>query len=175
MHLTIDELLSYTDEERAKWQRWFAANGNEHLKIALTGETCPTVGALVLHCFWAEMFYAYFMRDEILTEESDLATRNKDLPADDAEKLFAFGQSARDEMRAFTRAAGADEWERGHVFEAKGFRISGPARKLVAHILVHEIRHWAQIAFAVRQHGLAPPGDHDLLFSESFGSLGTRT
>lgn len=29
MHLTIDELLDYTDEERAKWEDWFAAHGND--------------------------------------------------------------------------------------------------------------------------------------------------
>jgi uncharacterized damage-inducible protein DinB len=40
---------------------------------------------------------------------------------------------------------------------------------LIAHSLVHEIRHWAQIAVTVRQHELAPPGEHDLVFSKSFG------
>ena len=40
-------------------------------------------------------------------------------------------------------------------------------RKLLFHILVHEIRHWAQIALAVRLAGLEPPGDHDLFFSRA--------
>ena len=38
-------------------------------------------------------------------------------------------------------------------------------RKLLFHLLLHEIRHWAQIAMAVRIAGLEPPGDHDLFFS----------
>ena len=38
-------------------------------------------------------------------------------------------------------------------------------RKLLFHILIHEIRHWAQIALAVRLAGFEPPGDHDLFFS----------
>ena len=54
---------------------------------------------------------------------------------------------------------------------ACGFHLRGTARKLVVHILVHEVRHWAQAAVVVRQDGLAPPGDHDLCFSESFGPL----
>jgi len=41
------------------------------------------------------------------------------------------------------------------------------ARKLLFHILVHETRHWAQIALAVRSAGLEPPGDHDLFYSRA--------
>ena len=40
-------------------------------------------------------------------------------------------------------------------------------RKLLFHTLMHEIRHWAQIALAVRLAGLEPPGDHDLFFSRA--------
>jgi uncharacterized damage-inducible protein DinB len=40
-------------------------------------------------------------------------------------------------------------------------------RKLLFHILLHELRHWAQIALAVRLAGFEPPGDHDLFFSKA--------
>jgi len=40
-------------------------------------------------------------------------------------------------------------------------------RKLLCHILIHEIRHWAQIALAVRLAGFDPPGDHDLFYSRA--------
>ena len=40
-------------------------------------------------------------------------------------------------------------------------------RKLLFHILLHETRHWAQIALAVRLAGLEPPGDHDLFYSKA--------
>jgi uncharacterized damage-inducible protein DinB len=40
-------------------------------------------------------------------------------------------------------------------------------RKLLFHILFHEIRHWAQVALAVRLAGIDPPGDHDLFFSRA--------
>ena len=39
------------------------------------------------------------------------------------------------------------------------------SRKLLFHILLHEIRHWAQIALAVRLAGFEPPGDHDFLLA----------
>jgi uncharacterized damage-inducible protein DinB len=40
-------------------------------------------------------------------------------------------------------------------------------RKFVFHILFHEIRHWAQIATALRNAGFVPPGDHDLFYSSA--------
>jgi uncharacterized damage-inducible protein DinB len=33
--------------------------------------------------------------------------------------------------------------------------------------LLHEVRHWAQIAAAVRAAGHPRPGDHDLFYSKA--------
>jgi len=38
-------------------------------------------------------------------------------------------------------------------------------RKLATHILLHEVRHFAQIAYAVRVAGHEPPGEHDYFFA----------
>ncbi len=175
MQLSIGELLDYTEEERDKWHKWFSANGDAPLRITLANETHPTVGALILHCFWAELFYALWMRGEILSESSPVVIENKNLPSDQASRVFAFGQTARKAMRDFTESATGDDWGRIHEVDLRGFQIRGTARKLIAHILVHEIRHWAQVAILMREHGLSPPGDHDLLFSHSFGVLAKRT
>jgi uncharacterized damage-inducible protein DinB len=40
-------------------------------------------------------------------------------------------------------------------------------RKLLFHCLLHETRHWAQIALALRRAGIEPPGNHDLFFSKA--------
>jgi hypothetical protein len=95
MNLTIDELLDYTEEERAKWQSWFSAHGNDPLKIALAGGTFTNIGALILHCFWAELWYAHWMRGEILTENSEIVRQNNNLPTDQAEVIFSFGHVER--------------------------------------------------------------------------------
>jgi uncharacterized damage-inducible protein DinB len=174
MNLTMDELLDYTDEERAKWQAWFAAQGNEPLKVTFGNETLSNIGVLILHIFWAELWYAYWMLGEPFTLESEIVKQHKDIPNDQAEAIFQFGRLARAKMRSFADAAQPEDWERGYEVEMMGFHMQGSARKLVAHILIHEIRHWAQIAVVLRQHGIAPPGDHDLLFSESFGPLARR-
>jgi hypothetical protein len=47
MHLTIGELLAYTDEERAKWEDWFTAHGNEPLKFPLPMDVHRSFGPLI--------------------------------------------------------------------------------------------------------------------------------
>lgn len=56
MHLTINELLSYTDEKRRKWEDWFTSHGNDPLELPVPMDVHPNIGALILHCFWAELF-----------------------------------------------------------------------------------------------------------------------
>ena len=51
------------------------------------------------------------------------------------------------------------------TFEVRERQWPMTPRKLLFHVLLHEIRHWAQIALAVRLAGIEPPGDHDLFFS----------
>jgi uncharacterized damage-inducible protein DinB len=41
-------------------------------------------------------------------------------------------------------------------------------RKLATHVVLHEVRHLAQIALAARAAGVAPPGDHDLFFFDAY-------
>ena len=158
MQLTIAELLDYTEEERAKWAAWFAAHGDAPLQLALAGELCPTVGALVRHIFSPALHYTEFMQGA--TELTDIG----DIPTDNAAALFAFGRQSHARLREFCDQAQPADWTRTHEPRA-GVHVS--TRKIVLHVLLHELRHWAQVAAALRQHDLAPPGDHDLLFSRS--------
>ena len=50
-----------------------------------------------------------------------------------------------------------------HVHAAEGTYTTS-RRKLAAHILLHEMRHWAQVAYAARAANVEPPGEHDLFF-----------
>ncbi|HEV2763796.1 MAG TPA: DinB family protein [Pyrinomonadaceae bacterium] len=157
MHLTLDELIAYTDEERAKWERWFDAHGEAApLKLLPAGDLHASLGAFVLHVFGPEHHYVQFLRGDF--DFVDLSR----VRTDDAAALFDFGRRGREQLRAWVHAATPEDWER-RVEPREEFPV--PARKIIAHVLLHEVRHWAQIAALVRHHGLAPPGDHDLLFS----------
>jgi uncharacterized damage-inducible protein DinB len=53
-------------------------------------------------------------------------------------------------------------------FKILSYSLSASPKKIVVHVLMHEIRHWAQIATLLRLNGFK--GDfHDFLFSPVLG------
>ena len=160
MHLSVEELLHYTDEERDRWERWFRENGENLLKMPVTGDRENTVGALILHIFGPELRYVQRLRDEPLTEY-------RGRPSGHIDEVFGFGLKTRQKMRDFVRAARPEDWTRVIEFNIAGRNYRASVRKIVLHALLHEIRHWAQLARIMRDRGVAPPGDHDLLTSSA--------
>ena len=158
MHLTVEELLHYTDEERDRWERWFRENGDDVLKMPITGDRETTIGALILHIFGPEQRYVQRLRNERLSE---YRTR----PSARVEEVFGYGLETRKAMRDFVANAKPEDWSRTITLEMMGHKYSASVRKIVLHALLHEVRHWAQIARLVRERGFAPPGGHDLLTS----------
>ena len=86
------------------------------------------------------------------------------VPAGDCDALFEYADLVRADLRRYL--ADLDEDEERHpmtVVTRQGTRTM-TRRELVAHILLHEIRHLAQIAYAVRLAGQGPPGQHDIFY-----------
>jgi uncharacterized damage-inducible protein DinB len=81
--------------------------------------------------------------------------------------LFDYGASVRRELEQYVADLGDDEVDTLRTFEVREKKWAMTPRKLLFHILLHETRHWAQIALAVRLAGFEPPGDHDLFFSNA--------
>lgn len=158
--LTLDELFAYTDEERGKWRIWFDAHPAA-LDVRLQqGGRFATVAALVDHIFVVETRHLARLQGERVPEASGVANG-------DAAALFAYAARTREGLRSF--AAKLDDVEAAKVYDftvqSGTFRMT--PRKLLLHICVHELRHWAQIALGVRQAGLNPPGNHDLFYSSA--------
>jgi uncharacterized damage-inducible protein DinB len=82
-------------------------------------------------------------------------------------ELFSFGRAVRAEFMEFIHSASDADLDRTLKIHYRGQDATFTARKLAFHMLFHEIRHWAQIATAVRNAGFPPPGFHDLLFSSA--------
>ena len=160
MHISVEELLLYTEEERTKWERWFRENGEELLKMPLAGDRENTIGALILHMFGPELRYVQRVRNEPLSEY-------RGRPSAHLDEVFGFGLESRKAMREFVEQAAPADWNRTLDLAIGGRRYHVTVRKLLLHALLHEIRHWAQIARLMRERGFAPPGDHDLLMSSA--------
>jgi uncharacterized damage-inducible protein DinB len=157
--LTFDELLRYTNGEREKWRGWFAQHPGAIDAPVQPGARFATVGKLIDHIFLVERRHVQRLQAQRIVEETGLTGNN-------AAPLFDYGASVRRELEQYVEDA-SDDPERMRTFEMRGGPMQLTARKLLFHILLHETRHWAQIAAAVRLAGFEPPGDHDLLFSNA--------
>jgi uncharacterized damage-inducible protein DinB len=158
--LAFDELQRYTLEERDKWRRFFAGHPAAMELAIQPGGRFSTVGKLIDHIFLVERRHVQRLRGEPLSDRTGLTGNN-------APPLFDYGASVRRELEQFVGDLDEDAAGQIRTFDVRDQQWPMSARKLLFHILVHEIRHWAQIALAVRQAGLEPPGDHDLFFSHA--------
>ena len=162
MSLTIsyDELLRYTNGERDKWRAWLDVHPQAIDAPVHPGGRLPTVGKLIDHIFIVERRHLQRLTGDKLSTETGLSGSN-------AGPLFDYGASVRRELERFARTLGDDTADEVRSFEVRERQWPMTPRKLLFHILVHEVRHWAQIALAVRLAGFDPPGDHDLFFSQA--------
>jgi uncharacterized damage-inducible protein DinB len=160
MDLTFAELLRYTDEERQKWRRFFASHADAIDAPVQPGGRFGTVGKLIDHIFLVERRHLQRLRGEQLATQTGLTGNN-------AAPLFDYGASVRRELEQYVSDLDDDVADQGRTFEFAGREWTLTSRKPLFHVLIHEIRHWAQIALAVRLAGIEPPGEHDLVFSRA--------
>jgi uncharacterized damage-inducible protein DinB len=160
MSLTIsfDELLRYTRDEREKWRVWLAAHPAALDAPVQPGGRFATVGKLIDHIFLVERRHLQRVTDVPLDESTGLTGNN-------APPLFDYGSSVRRELEQYVADLDGDLADEVRPLTLRDRVIPTTPRKLLFHVLVHETRHWAQIALAVRLAGFEPPGEHDLLYS----------
>jgi uncharacterized damage-inducible protein DinB len=159
--LTFRELLDYTAGESERWRRWLAAQPNEVLELPVgTGRTA-TVRGLVHHIVVVERRYADRLRGEPVTSYEDV-------PSDSLDALFDTWTDARARLEAWLASATDADLARRLEFQTlTAGTLSASARKIVVHLLLHGIRHWAQLATALRQQGHATDWQHDILLSDA--------
>ena len=160
MKLDFDELLRYTQEERDKWRAWFTTHPEALGAEVQPGGRYATVGTLIDHIFLVERRHLQRLRNAPVDTSTGLSGHH-------AAPLFDYGASVRRELDQWV--AEQDEYAadetRTFTLQTGDFVLT--PRKLLFHCLLHETRHWAQIALAVRRAGLEPPGNHDLLYSKA--------
>lgn len=158
--ITLDELLTWTAEERAKWLPWLRANPAALDVAVQPGGRFPTVGSLINHIFLVEV------RHTLRLQGRELPTETGVKPGD-IDGLYAYAARGREALHRYlpTIDPAAVNQPRDVVVSDGTYPLS--PRKLLFHMALHEVRHWAQIASAVRMAGYAPPGNHDLFYSKA--------
>lgn len=158
MDVKIQELMEYTQWERKWWQDWFEATGNNALEISTGGERHKTVADLIQHIFGTETRYIQRMTGQQITPLNQI-------PKETAEELFDFGADGRSALLDYVQ--NVKDWNRTFEFQVLDFHVKATVRKFVVHMLIHEIRHWAQLAVFLRQGGYEELGTHDFLESDA--------
>lgn len=158
--ISLDELLRYTGAERSRWRRWFESHPEALDAPVQLGGRFPTVGKLIDHIFLVERRHLQRLAGVPLADSTGLTGSN-------APPLFDYGSSVRRELEALAGELDPDVAEELRTLHVRDRDWFVTTRKLLFHILLHDIRHWAQIALAVRLAGFDPPGDHDLFFSSA--------
>jgi uncharacterized damage-inducible protein DinB len=116
-----------------------------------------TVGDLVRHIFSAEARYIDRLCERPLTDPSVI-------PNDSVEALFEFGARTRSQFNGFLSSFPAERWDEHIELNLLNNRVPATPRKIVLHVLLHEIRHWPQIAALLRLNGIVADF-RDFIFS----------
>jgi uncharacterized damage-inducible protein DinB len=90
------------------------------------------------------------------------------VPLDSSETIFEFGVDARAHLERYLAGASDSDLQVQLDFPTRsaGTQVAS-ARKIVAHALVHGIRHFAQLATMLRQGGHPTDWFHDILMSKA--------
>jgi uncharacterized damage-inducible protein DinB len=158
--VTFLELLQYSDEENQRWKQWFQRHP-EALAVSAGIAGKDDVAGLLLHIFAVELRYAERLSGVPTTPDEKLRSENLD-------RLFAITEDARKKMKQFLANAKPEEMNESLTFQtlSSGTQTASK-RKILAHALLHGVRHWAQIATTLRRAGYKQDWQHDFLFSEA--------
>ncbi len=156
--ISFEELLAYDEEQTQLWHEFFAKRS--HL-LKLQVSPTDDLAGLLMHIFTAMYRSAERLLGQPMTPNSDFKHGNVD-------ELFAIGAGARGKLREYLSSATPESIAKVHTFPSHTLgEFKATPKKLLAHALVHSIRHWAQIARVLREHGQRADFSHDLLFSKS--------
>ena len=120
MHLTITDLMQYTEWERGKWFDWLRQHGDQVLDISAGPHgdgRFQSAGELVRHIFSAEKRYVERLSGRPLTDTASL-------PKDNIEALFQFGQQSRNDLRELVGTFPAAEWDAPKDFKILNYLVT---------------------------------------------------
>jgi uncharacterized damage-inducible protein DinB len=154
----LEYLLDYSDHERRKWLEWLNADPSRLALPLQMGGRFTTVQALLDHVFLVE-------RRHLSRLEGGTPPESSGVSAGDVKALFEYADLVRRDFRKYlTDLSSIQAYETMTVTTPMSGTHTLPRVKLAAHIVLHEVRHLAQLALAARNAGHPPPGEHDLFF-----------
>ncbi len=152
--LTAEEVLAWLEMTSNKW-RALIEEHPEILNLPCDVMGVGTVGGLLQHIVAVELRYADQLSGLPPTEYAAI-------PFDSAEAIYATHERA---VKMFRELLASDlDWDGKFDFVTRSMGPMRASRKTILfHALMHAIRHYAQLATLVRQHGIKPGWQMDYL------------
>ncbi|MDP9050905.1 MAG: damage-inducible protein DinB [Acidobacteriota bacterium] len=152
--LTADEMLAWLEKTSMNW-RALVEEHPEILVLPCDVMGVGTVGALLQHIVAVEVRYAEQLSGLPVTEYEAI-------PFDSAAAIYATHVRGVGLLRK-QLASGVD-WDETIDLKTRSMGPLRASRKTVFfHATMHSIRHYAQLATLVRQHGIKPGWQMDYL------------
>ena len=159
--ISFAELLDWNESEAEKWRAWFESQPSAVLEVPVEIAQTKNVREFLLHIFAVELRYAERLNDQPVTSYEEL-------PNASVADLFAIGERARAGMRNYLANATDEQLKAVQEFKTRtAGTLSASERKMFAHAMLHSVRHWAQLATALREAGYETNWGKDLLMSEA--------
>lgn len=154
--LQAEELLAWVERTSQGWRELITEHPDV-LSIPCDIRETSSVAGLVQHIVAVELRYAQRLRGlpESPYEEISMCS---------AAELYATHDKAVALLRPLLSRPDV-AWEQRIEFATRSAGILQVTRRVVlVHLLMHSIRHYAQLATLVRQHGIKPNWPMDYLF-----------
>jgi len=155
--LSAEEVLAWLETTSAKWKALIEAHP-QILAMPCDVMGVSTVGGLLQHIVAVELRYAEQLGGQPPTDYAQI-------PFDSAAAIYATHERAMALLRA-QLASGVDWDERVEFMTRSMGKARARRRTVLFHATLHAIRHYAQLATLVRQHGVKPDWPMDYLFMD---------
>lgn len=154
--IPIDDLLRWNDLTAVHW-RDLARAHPEILSLPCDVRESGTAARLLQHIVAVELRYAQRLAAEPESSYDDVAFGTPD-------EIHATHVRALDTVRGLLADQGYD-WDREIEFQTITLgKLRATRRDVLLHLLLHGIRHYAQLATLVRAAGIKPDWPMDFLF-----------
>lgn len=154
--LTGEELLAWNDLTARRWRDFVTANPAV-LEVPCDIRDALTAGQLLQHIVAVELRYAERLAGLAETDYAAVNSRT-------ADEILETHDEAVTLLRGLMADSGFD-WTHEIEFQTiTAGRMKAPRKVVFVHAMMHGIRHYAQLATLVRQHGFKPDWPMDYLF-----------
>ena len=159
--MVLRELARYCAGEARRWYDWLAERDVAVLALPVGEAQIATVGTLLMHVAWVDRAYV----NELVGAPGEYEW----LPIDTLAPIRAMHEATFARLFEWLEAATDADLARERTLRVRGVRLTASGDKMLAHTLVHGIRHYAQLATKLREQGQLQPWQHDQILEEGFG------